>query len=716
MVTARRREESLQDVPLSVSAFDARRLEELQVQNIAGLQDAVPNLYVNRGDGANAVIFVRGIGQNDSLAFADVGVGVYLDDVFIARSQAAFLDLFDVDRVEVLRGPQGTLYGRNAIGGAIKLISAEPPERLEMYVEAGGGNFDYGTLKARLGGPLVEGVLRGKIAVSALQRSGFATNLHDGEEDGDTHSLAWRGTLAYAPTVNLRVSLSADGRRDRPDSSRSPVRETSVTGFADPVGAPFTPMTFAPAADPYRVDVNANRFSNLSADGLTLKASLKISDAWSLESINAYRRMDFDLALDTDGTPLPVLDIMVLQEQEQFSQELRATYDADERLTLVTGLYYFNDDDVTFSGVDNASLSVFGYPVTLLGIATSSLADTHQKTESIAAFADAGYELMQRLNIGVGVRYTYEEKQSQRRFESFFDPALSVIENTPPFLRGAGIAGSPLSGKASFDAVTPKLSLSYRMGRDALLYASVARGFKSGGFDARGTTEFGFQPFDPETVWGYELGVKSSWADGRVVANAAVFYNDYEDLQVTSFGRDPLSGTFVSLFTNAAKARTEGVEVELVLRPNARLTLNAAVGYLDAQYQEFETLVGAVVTDVSDRELVNAPEWTGSLGVTYEHPLSASLVGAVHLDGTYRGKTYTEITASEALAQDAYVLANALVSVRTDDERWELRGGAQNLSDEKVRLQGFNLSEFPGYQLAFYSSRRTWGVHLVYRY
>lgn len=541
------------------------------------------------------------------------------------------------------------------------------------------------------------------------------SSVHDAD-DGDTKSVAWRAALAYTPGDHTRISLTFDGKRDRPDTSRSPVRETSVTGFADPVGAPLSPTTFAPATNPYRVDVNANDMSDMSAWGVTLKAGVDLSDAWSIESITSYRDMDFDLALDTDGTPLPILDILVLQDQNQFSQELRATYDAHSGLTAVAGLYYFNDDDLTFSGVDNGSLSVFGFPVTAFGLATSSLADTHQKTESMAAFADASYDLMPQLTLSAGVRYTYEEKESRRRFENFFDPAISVVENTPPFLSGVGVPGNTLTGKAHFDAITPRLSISYRASDDAMLYASASRGFKSGGFDGRGTTNFGFQAFDPETVWGYEVGLKSTWADGRIVANAALFYNDYQDLQVTSFGADPVSGTFVSLFTNAAKARTEGAELELTARAAAGLTLNAAVGYLDAKYEEFNTLVGGVATDVSDRGLVNAPEWSGSVGVTYEHRLAPSLLGTVHVDGAYRGKTFTEITASEVLAQDDYTLANAFLSVRTDDDRWEFRGGVQNLTDEKVRVQGFNLSEFPGYQLAFYSARRIWNVHVAYRY
>lgn len=425
--------------------------------------------------------------------------------------------------------------------------------------------------------------------------------------------------------------------------------------------------------------------------------------------------MEFDLILDTDGTPLPILDILVREDQEQLSQELRASYESS-RFNFVGGVYYFHDDDLTFSGVDNAAVSVFGFPVTAFGLATSSLADTHQKTESVAVFADLTYGLTEHVDLSFGLRYTAEEKEAARRFESFFDPALSVVHDTPPFLAGAGVPGTPITGKQDFDALTPKVIISYQPREQLLLYASAARGFKSGGFDGRGTTGFQFQPFEPETVWGYEAGLKSTLADGRLIANAALFYNDYEDMQVTSFGADPVSGTFQSLFTNAAKARIQGVELDLTARPLATLDVYATLGYLDAEYEEFDILVGGVVTDVSDRELVNAPEWSASLGTTYEHALTSSLIGSMHVDAAYRGKTYNEITASELLASDSYVLVNAWLALRTDDGHWELRAGVRNLTDREIRVQGFNLSQFPGYQLSFYSAPRTYDLRLFYRH
>ncbi len=716
LVTARRREESLQRVPMSVSAFSEARIRELQADDISDLQYSVPNLYLEKGDAGNAVVYIRGIGQNDSLAFADAGVGIYLDDVFIARSQAAFLDLFDIERVEVLRGPQGTLYGRNTSGGAVKFVSSLPPDQFEGYLEAGAGNYNFLTLKGRVGGPLVDGRLRGKIAVAATSRDGYATNLADGRRDGDTESIAARAALLFTPGDTVDILFSIDGKFDRPDTSRSPVRETSLTGFADPVGAPSSPTLFAPNADPFEVDVNANGLSDLSSYGATLKVNWYPSAAWSLESISAYRKMDFDLNLDTDGSPLPILDILVLQDQKQFSQELRATFDDGGNLVLTTGLYYFRDEDLTFSGVDFGSTSIFGFPLILFGFPSTQLADTDQTTDSLAIFADASYAITERLNVSLGLRYTYEEKKSARRFENFFDISVSAIDDTPPFLQGVGVPSITLAGKDDFDSFTPKVALAYQATDQVLLYASAAKGFKSGGFDGRGNSEFAFQPFDPETVWSYEAGIKSILADGSLIINAAYFYNDYTDLQVTSFGADPDSGTFASLFTNAAEASIQGIEVDLTARAGKYLFLNATAGYMDAEYQQFETLVGGVVTDVSDRELVNAPEWNVSLGAIYERPLSSFLTGTAHIDAAYRSEVFNEITASEILAQDDYIVVNAFLSIRGSDARWELRAGVKNLTDEKIRVQGFNLSEFPGVQLGFYSEPRTYDLRLFFRF
>lgn len=710
LVTARRREEALQDVPVAVSAFKADRISDLQARDLSGLQYSVPNLYLDKGDASNAVIFIRGVGQNDSLAFADPGVGVYVDDVFIARTQAAFLDLFDVDRVEVLRGPQGTLYGRNTIGGAVKFVSTPPPRDFEAYAEAGIGNYGYYNLQGRIGGPIAGDALRAKAAFTFTRREGYNHNGFDGRDDGDVRSFAGRGALAFEPSDRFELLLSVDGKIDRPDTSRSPVLQTAITG-ATPVL-----VTYPASLDEYRVDTNANGLSDLTAFGTSLTARWYASDALTLESITAYRSMEFNLNLDTDGSPLPILDILLKQKEHQFSQELRLTYDDKRLLAVTAGLYYFHDRDDSFSGVDNGAATIFGFPVTDFGFATSSLADTLQTTDSYAAYGDATLTPTPKLSVSLGLRYTREKRRSGRQFENFFDPAVSVIRDTPPFLDGAGVPGVSVRGDASFDAFTPKVSLSYKPAEHALLYASVARGFKSGGFDGRATTDFGFQPFRPEYVWSYEGGAKTSWFDGRLVANAAFFYNNYTDIQVTSFGADPVSGVFVSLFTNAAAAHSYGAELELAAQPTKRVSLNASVGWLHARYDEFNILIGTVASDVSDRPLVNSPEWNASLGATYTVPISDTLNGVIHLDGAYRSRIATEITASPILTQSDYALVNASVGLRSANDRWEVRAGVQNLTDHAVRTQGFNLADFPGVQVNFFSAPRTYDLRLTYRY
>jgi iron complex outermembrane recepter protein len=711
VVTARRRAESLQDVPIAISAFGAEALSNLQADQLSGIQYATPNLYLDQGDAGNAVIYIRGVGQNDSLAFADPGVGVYVDDVFIARSQAAFLEIFDVERIEVLRGPQGTLYGRNTIGGAIKFVSTRPTSELSGYFEGGIGNFGFVTAKGRVSGPIAGDTLKGKVAFAYTRRNGYAQNDFTGQDDGDVQTIAGRASLLFEPTPDLEFLLSGDVRIDRPDTSRSPVRETPITGFAN-----GGLVTFPAATDPYRVETNANGLNDQTGYGFALTTRWRASDRLTLESITAYRHFDFDLNLDTDGSPLPILDILLLQRQKQFSQELRLTYQEPAGFSVTGGLYYFHDDDTTFSGVDNGAATLFGFPVTIFGFPTSSLAETRQTTDSYAVFADATYDLTPRLSVSAGARYTWENRRSGRLFENFFDPAVSTIRATPPFLAGAGIAGTPISGSASFEAFTPRASVSFKAADDVLVYASASRGFKSGGFDGRANTDFGFRPFRPEYVWSYEGGAKTSWMDGRLTLNAAIFYNDYTDVQVTSFGSDPVTGVFVSQFTNAASARTYGAELELAARPDSRLTITGSLGLLDAAYRRFDILEGGVVTDASDRRVVNAPDFNASIGATWRAPVTNSLALTLHADAAYRSEVATEITDSPVLRQPGYERINAFAAIGAIDDSWQLRAGVENLTDRAIRVQGFNLAEFPGVQLGFYSAPATYDLRLIVRF
>ena len=675
VVTARRRDERLQDVPVAVTALSAQALENLQASDIGDLQGAVPNLTLHEGDASNAVVYVRGVGQVDSLAFADPGVGIYLDDVYLGRAQGAFLSVYDVDRIEVLRGPQGTLYGRNTIGGAVKFVSTPLTADLNARAEATVGDYDLREARLSVGGGLnAEGTLLGKAAVSLSQRDGYADNAFTGRDDGDKDQIAGRIALEYRPRDDLSFRLNVDGSRDRPGSSRTPARATNVFGlYPDTLG------------DPFKVDADFSGLNDLDTFGAALTAAWGLDDLWSFKSVTAYRTMDYASHLDLDATPLSIFGVYVDEDQHQFSQEFQLTY-AGDRLNAVAGVFYFDETDVTFSGL-------FGPVISLV---TGSINDQHNK--SYAAYGQASYELTDRLSLTGGLRYTYEDK-SFARTQTLYPAATAVPGRNDP-----GLLLTDIDTSHDWDSWSPKLGLDYKVSDDVLAYVSISRGFKSGGFDGRSNDAAGAAPFDPETLWAYEGGVKSMWFDRRLTANAAVFWNDYTDLQLSSFTSDGAGG-FAALFTNAGAATIRGAELELVARPIRPLTLNATISYLDARYDEY---VGPGGLDISkQRKLVNAPEWSGRLGAVYVTDLGANGALTIGADAAYRSKTYPTVSSSEILAQDGYTLFNAFVRWNDADNRLFVELGGKNLTDERYIEHGFDLSDSLGYQLAYFGAPQT---------
>ena len=683
VVTAQRREESLQDVPIAVTALGENALRNLQADNLGDLEGSVPNLSIHVGDAQNAVVYIRGVGQIDSLAFADPGVGIYVDDVYLGRAQGAFLDIYDVERVEVLRGPQGTLYGRNTIGGAVKFVSKPLTNELSGQAEATVGSYDRFDLKGTLNVPLVEDRLLAKVAVARSSRKGFAENVATGQDDGDKDLWAARLALEFRPSDMVRFRFNADISRDNPDFSRTPARATPVLGLAQP------------NEDPFKVDADFNDRNYLRTGGLSLVASWEVTPSTELKSISAYRELDYKTNLDLDATALPLFGVYVDETQNQFSQELQLVH-SGERLSAVAGLFYFREHDVTLSGL-------YGPAIELV---TGSVNDQH--TDSYAAFGQLTYELTDKLSATVGLRYTHEEKDFART-QKFF-PATTPF----PFdYDSGGLLVTDIDTSGDWGSLSPKFGLDYRWSDDVMTYVSVSRGFKSGGFDGRSNDARGAQPYDPETMWSYELGLKSSLLDRRLTANFAVFQNDYKDLQLSSFVADA-SGNFAALFTNAGKARIRGAEVELAARPFAGLSLNGTVGYLDGEYLEY---IGPGGVDISDqRELVNAPRWTVRVGGTYDIALGSAGTLVLGADASHRSKVYTVVSSSEVLAQDATTLIDAFVRFEPVSERWWLSAGVKNLTDKRYISHGFDLSDSLGYQLAYYGDPRTYNFTFGVRF
>lgn len=728
VVTAERREANLQDVPIAISSFSPDDLRANQVTSIGDLQALVPNLSIHVGDANNAVVYIRGIGQIDSIAFFEPGVGIYLDDVYLGRAQGAFLDVVDVERIEVLRGPQGSLYGRNTVGGAIKYVSLAPTDELSGKFSAVLGNYDRTDLQASLSGPIIGDTLTGRLTVATMKHEGYSENKFDGRRDGDRDVEFARLVLQYDPTDSISLQFAADYSKGEPNRSRTPAKETDIAVLVvDPYTFGTSVEVFPADKDPFKVNADFNRVEFTETTGYSLNATWDINDEWQVKSITSYRDLDYGTELDLDATPISPFGIFYFNEQDQFSQEFQLAYQGD-RLSLISGLYYYNEEGDTYDG------GVFG------NFLIAASGEASFKTDSYAVFGQIDYDFNEKLTGIFGFRYTEEEKDYQRLVEDFdltalagigFDPETGEVRYSNPELLSPGSADLHLGGgigvprpladpdTADFDNFSPKVGLKYQWNDDTNVYATVSSGFKSGGFNGR-LADGQLEPYDEETLTSYEIGIKSQTFDDRLRTNVSLFYNEYDDLQVSSFEATADGGSFVPVFSNAGEAVMQGVELELTALLTERLTINANVGYLDAQYKEFlagaDPISGAPVDVSGDREMVNAPRWDTLLGFNYQIPMGNSGTLSLLADMSYRSKTYLEVNSSENLAQDSYTLFNAAMIYESGDGHWQVILGGKNLSDEEYRSHAFDLSAFPGVELGYYNPPRTYSLTATYQF
>ncbi len=702
-VNATRQTENLQDVPIAVTALSAEELTRQQVLDLGDLESLVPNLNIHSGDASNAVIYIRGVGQIDSISFNDPGVGVYLDDVYLGRVQGSFLDVLDPSQIEVLRGPQGTLYGRNTIGGAVRFSSQKPTHDTSGYVKAGIGNYNSRLLKAAINGSLIEDMLAGRFTAALNKRDGYATNA-DGSDDYDADSKAWRGTLLFTPADQFSATLTVDGSRSSPDASRTPNRETPIYSI--------TQGDFIPAAnDPFEVDVTYNDLEMLDTDGVALTLEY-VMGAHTFKSISSYREMEYRTHLDLDATADETFGIYNFEDQSQRSQELQWLY-RDDRFSVVSGLYYFDEDDWSFGGAVAPDFFVPLAPGVYFPWPVLNAGERVQDNTSKAIYANVTTAITDRLNLTVGARYTKESKDVTTRGEEFFGTGITTAEEMEnAFRTGVGYAPSGYSASKDWSAFTPKVGLDYQLSDDTMLYASASKGFKSGGFNGR-LTSFA-QPFDPETLWSYEVGSKSLLNSDQIRLNLAAFYNDYKDYQLSRFSIDPETGAFLSLFENAGSATIYGAEAEFQALLTDNLTLSANAGWLGGGYDQ---LTGDFEQEVSDeRELVNAPDFNAQVALDYWMDLGSSGSVDFNVAVSYRTKTYLTVSSSEILAQPDYSLVNASARYVSATESWEASVYINNAFDEVYRQHGFDLSASPGVQLGYYGAPRTFGVTFTYRY
>ena len=764
VVTARKREENLQSTPISISAFTSNELAQRQIRSTDQLADATPNLTFDSyapssGNNASSQIYIRGIGQSDFTAVTDPGVGLYVDGVYYARSIGGNMGFLDLERIEVLRGPQGTLFGRNTIGGAIALHTRRPDNELagSAEVEVGSDKMLNGT--AHLNIPIAEG-LYSSLGITKRTRDGYVKRVQlaerqlsgvalptDGKLLGDDDSFAARGAIVWEASDTLNFFMTADYTNNNENGSPAtslglneqqtfPYHvNTFENGQAFGGNCPMFPPPTLPEGERgtnnnfmclndtwyrnvYESEGTAEITSELTMWGISLEASWEATEWLAIKSISAYRNIDAYSARDGDGTPYRVFHTQDPFDQHQFSQELQFSGSTD-KLKWLMGLYYFEEK------ADNPN------PVQLPDVTVGAIISGGKaNNDNFAVFSQVTYDFTNKWSLTGGLRFTDETKRftPYSTADGFYvqggpgspnvlyydcptgqEPGCNGV-NGRRFLDGQGML-PPGEYERSFDDWTPMVNVAYQATDDLMAYATYSEGFKSGGFDQRfifGNPN-GPSSFEPETATTYEVGMKSSWADNTFRLNLAAFFTDYEDMHII------VRQDFAPITFNAGKAEIKGFELESTWVPTPAWIIQANVGYIDAEYITLDESVKTVGITL-DHKLPQTAEWTGNLGIAYTHQFAKWSV-TPRVDWSYTDDVYNNAENTPQLMQDAYDLVNASITLMSEDGAWEFMLGGRNLGDKTILVAGSSAyGTGSGYLEGTFAREREWSFSAKYSF
>ena len=696
-VTARKREETIQDVPVAVTAFTAETLDKLNVEDLSDLDAQVPNLtiYAARGSSSTITAYIRGVGQSDPLWGVDPGVGLYLDDVYIARPQGALLDVFDVGRVEVLRGPQGTLYGKNTIGGAIKYVSKPLPEEFEGFASLTVGNYSQLDAKAAIGGPLFghDSGIRARLSVASLNRDGFGENVVTKQPVSDKEINALRFSIGAFSQDDFDVQFAFDWMDDQ-----SGVRGAQM----------LAPNRFAPTSAPmdsrYDVRNGMPNVNDTEMKGASVTVNWRPNDNWALKYVGAKRESDTETNIDFDTLQNKIADVKAFYSDEQTSNELQANYDGGGRARGVFGVYRFHG---------RAGGQVLNNFFNLL------FGDTQGNvyTSSTALYADWTFDLTDRLKLDVGARYTDEDKHAVVLNRGYSDST---------YTRPTSIAAN-FDKTINFKNTSPKISLDYQINDDIMVYGLASRGFKSGGYNIRAQATAvprSAEPFQDESVDSFEIGSKMAFLDNRLFLNLSAFHNKYKDIQLSVFtaydsNNDGIDDAFFGDFTNAGRGTVNGLEAEYQWLPTRHWAISGNLAWLDAKYDKY---MFKNVNIAHQQEFTNAPDFSGALNVEYRTELGGmgSLSARVGYSYQSRVVATTEVvrdpvTGARAtpISQDGYGLFNAGAIWKLNNA-WSFSLQGTNLTDEEYLTTGYNLVSSLGVLTGFYGPPRQYTLTARY--
>jgi iron complex outermembrane receptor protein len=709
-VTARKREETLQEVPVAVTAFTADALDRLGTRDIADLDAQVPNLtiYAARGSSSTLTAYIRGVGQSDPLWGVDPGVGLYLDDVYIARPQGALLDVFDVERIEVLRGPQGTLYGKNTIGGAIKYISRGLPTETDGSASVTVGNYNQLDVKAAIGGPIAaNGGLRGRIAVASLSRDGFGENVRTGQDVSDKEIIAMRGQLGAFVNENLDIQLAFDHVDDQ-----SGVRGAQMLE-ANRFNAVLFPAlgAFPPLADRYDVRNGMPNVNDTTIEGASGTINWRATENLTLKYVLAKRQSETETNIDFDLTPAQIADVKAFYADEQVSHEIQANWDGGGRSRGVVGFYAF-DGEAGGQVLNNFFNLSFG--------------DTQGTvfTESVALYADWTFDLSDRLSLDLGARYTDEDKRAKVLNRCYTSAAFTTLRDCTPTIPNDDPAAANFDRTINFKNTSPKIALNFDLSDNVMVYGLASRGFKSGGYNIRAQATLvprSALPFDDEQVDSFEVGAKMGLLDQRLFLNLAAFHNKYEDIQLSVFTANPAGGFFGD-FTNAGQGTVQGIEAEYQWLLSDGFTLSGNLAWLDAAYDEF---LFAGVDIANEQEFTNAPKFSGAINLEWRTAIGDAGALTARVGYSYQSEVVatTEIIRSNVppaapfgrppISQDGYGLVSAGV-VWQSGGPWSVSLQGTNLADKEYLTTGYNLAQALGVYTGFYGAPRQYSLSVRY--
>jgi iron complex outermembrane receptor protein len=686
VVTARRRAESLQDVPIAVTALTGDALTMRGAQDITELAQQVPSVTLEPSRATNTTLtaFIRGVGQQDPLAGFEQGVALYLDDVYLARPQGALLDIYDVERIEVLRGPQGTLYGRNAVGGAIKYVTRRLSDELDVRLRGSYGTYDQTDLVGTISAPVTDGFRVGA-TVASFNRDGFGENLTTGQDQYNKDIFGYRLSAEFEPTESILIRAAYDNTDDKSNAVAGWRPRPGAFSGAPVLGDVFD--TTAGASDlPTTAGIDGN--NQVESEGWMVSVDWDVSPEMTLRSITAQREDYTESVIDFDSLATPDFDAPVIYDNEQFSQEFQLLYNA-ERWNLVLGYYYLdaeaaNDFDVVLGLLAPGGLTAY----------TGGTVET----EAWSVFADFTYELTDRWSLSLGGRYTEDERRADIFRGTYLGTGSPFFGNDSAILLAAT---SDYEAERTYYDFSPRVNLSYALTDTMNIYGGYSQGWKAGSFDPRGAnfaTPAVEEGFDAEELDSWEVGLKSTWWDGRATTNVALFYSDYQDMQIPgSVGVDTdgdgVNDSFVGTVTNAGESEISGIEVEanFVLTPN--LSAQFSASFLDASFKEY--LVNGI--DVSDdRDIQNTPEEMVFAGLTYSTDVAGGEL-MINANYSYKGDIQQFEIASDDIDQEAYGLLNASIVWTSGSEQWLVGLHGKNLTDEEYRTAGycFGLSGCP---------------------